>query len=213
MAGRLVAWRIVRSGPTDGPADRIRGAAVIFGALAGLVTPLAGVAIAVAGWQLPRLLAARSSRRADRALDDEVFLAVQLCMLGVHTGAGLAETVAAVAIHLPGRLGVAFAAATDRHRNGALFDDALAGVADELGEPVAPLIGVLRAAHVDGDPVEPALIRLGDRLRDRRRRATEAEVRRLSVRLLLPLVCCSLPGFVSIAVVPLALDALGGLTR
>lgn len=193
--------------------DTARGAAVALGSLTALVSPVVGVVIAVAGWHLPRRSALRRSQAQRRALGDEVFLAVQLCALSVHTGATVPQTVAAVAPHLHGRLGGAFATALQRHRAGGLFDTELGRVVTELGDPVTDLVGILRAAHSDGDPVEPALVRLGDRLRDERRRATETRVRALSVRLLVPLVCCSLPGFVLITVVPLAVDALGGLAR
>ncbi len=204
---------IVQPGTGDAAADRIRGAALVFAGACAVVSPPVGALVAVGGWNVPGLVASRRSRREDRTLDDEVFLAVQLCVLAVHTGATVPATVAAIAPHLPGRLGAALRRATERHHDGELFVDTLSAVVTELGEPVVPLVEVLRAAYVDGDRIEPALVRLGDRLRDRRRRATEAEVRRLSVRLLLPLVCCSLPGFVLIAVVPLAVDALGGLVH
>lgn len=209
----LARCGIVTSVRDDPAADRLRGAVVVVAAGFTAVSPMLGVLVGVAGWHTPRLLAGRGARRSHRELDDELFLAVQLCMLSVHTGATVPQAVTAVSAHLPGRLGAALGRAVDQHRTGMLFDDALESVQAELGEPVAPLIGVLRAAHVDGDPVEPALVRLGDRLRSERRRTNEAEVRSLSVRLLIPLVCCSLPGFVLIAVVPLAIDAIGGLSR
>lgn len=212
LAGLLTRVGLVDPAPPDLDTDRTRGVAALIAVGCAVVSPLAGVVVAVGGWHLPRLLAARSAGSARRALDDEVFLAVQLCAVSVHAGTTVAQTIAVVAPHLSGRLGAALRAVGRGHRSGALLDEELAAVATDLGAAVAPLIGILRAAHTDGDPVEPALVRLGDRLRDERRRATEAEVRRLSVRLLLPLVCCSLPGFVLIAVVPLGIEALGGLT-
>lgn len=218
VLGALVTAGLNRAGvvtaESGGPtADRTRGAAVVIACGFASIAPVLGLVVAVGGWHLPRLLASRSALRARRVLEDEVFLAVQLSALAVSTGTTVPQTIAAVTPHLTGRLGASLDRALGDHRAGTLLDDGLDTVAVELGEPVAALIGIFRAAHTDGDPVEPALVRLGDRLRDERRRSTEAEVRKLSVRLLIPLVCCSLPGFVLIAVVPLAVNALGGLAR
>ncbi|HET8931139.1 MAG TPA: type II secretion system F family protein [Acidimicrobiales bacterium] len=171
--------------------------------------PALGLLIGVVGWNLPRVLAAQRRRRATSALVDESLLATELCAVSVHTGATVPQAIDVVAPYLFGPLGVCLTRVSIEHADGMLLDDGLASVTDELGEVVAPLVTILRAAHVDGDPVEPALSRLADRMRDDHRRLVETAVRQLSVRLLIPLVCCSLPGFVLIAVVPLVLGPLG----
>ncbi len=198
-----------RSEYDDRSSARVRGAAIVAAALLVTTMPLPALCLGVAGWNLPRVIAAQRRRRAASALVDETLLATELCAVAVHTGATVPQTVEAVAPYLGGRLGACFGRAVTGYHRGSLLDDRLAAVTAELGDVVAPLITVLRAAHVDGDPVEPALNRLADRMRDDRRRLVETEVRKLSVRLLVPLVCCSLPGFVLIAVVPLVLGPLG----
>lgn len=180
--------------------------------VAGLIVsflPAPGLLIGVVGWNLPRVLSTQRRRRTASALVDETLLATELCAVSVHTGATVSQAIDAVAPFLVGRLGACLSRASVDHGDGKLLDDCLASVTADLGDVVAPLITILRAAHVDGDPVEPALSRLADRMRDDHRRMVETEVRRLSVRLLIPLVCCSLPGFVLIAVVPLVLGPLG----
>ncbi len=116
----------------------------------------------------------------------------------------------AVAPRVPGRLGEALGEVTPCCRRGAPLDAALADVVTELGQSVAPLVAILRAAHLDGEPLSPALRGLADRLRDAHRRQVEAEARRLAVRMLVPLVCCILPAFALECVVPVVVEAVRG---
>lgn len=217
LAG-TVAWILEgtgsgRSASTERAARRVQGVGLVLAGVCALVSPSVGIGVACVGWHLPRVAAARRRRRWAAALHEETLLATELCAVAVHTGATVPGTIAAVAPHLDGPLGVELRRVLSWYRAGRLLDDGLAAVTSDLGGTVAPLTALLRAAHTDGDAVGPALERLSDRLREGRRRALEEEVRRLSVRLLVPLVCCSLPGFVLVAVVPFALGALGGLGR
>ena len=191
---------------------RTRGGVVVVAGVLVLVAPV-GVAalVAVVGWHLPPVLARRRQRRAERDLVDETMLATELCAIAVHSGRTVPQAIDAVRPFVDGRLGDGFDQVSQAYRAGGLLDDLLSTMSDELGTAVVPLLTILRAAHTDGDPIEPALTRLADRLRDERRRLVETDVRHLSIRLLLPLVCCSLPGFVFIAVVPLVVGSLARL--
>jgi hypothetical protein len=80
------------------------------------------------------------------------------------------------------------------------------------GAPASrPLVALLVAAHRDGAPVVEPLTRLAGDLRADRRRAVEARARQVPVRLLFPLVLCSLPAFVLLAIVPPVVAALTDL--
>jgi hypothetical protein len=57
-------------------------------------------------------------------------------------------------------------------------------------------------------PLTPVLDRLTDEANAGRRRAGEAAARRLPVRLSFPLVVCTLPSFVLLAIAPAVLGAL-----
>ena len=89
--------------------------------------------------------------------------------------------------------------------------DALDHLVGRHGDLARPLVGVLRAALDDGDALGPGLGRLCVDARDLRRRHAEEAARRLPVRLLLPLVTCSLPAFAVLTVVPILAGALTGL--
>ena len=74
-----------------------------------------------------------------------------------------------------------------------------------------PLARALATAVEEGVPLEPALRRVAAEARDRRRRAAEEAARRVPVRLLFPLVACTLPAFVVLTVVPLLVVGLDSL--
>ena len=80
-----------------------------------------------------------------------------------------------------------------------------------LGPVAQPLIDSLSAADRYGLPLAPVLERLSFEARQQRRRDIEASARELPVRLAMPLVLCTLPSFVLLAIVPLLLGALSSL--
>lgn len=100
----------------------------------------------------------------------------------------------------------------DAVRAGTPFEDAIRRLRTDAGPQLHAPIDALLAASRDGLPVESAMRRLSDESRDERRRAAEAAIRSLPVRLAMPLVCCILPSFVLLGVVPLAVDSLGALS-
>jgi pilus assembly protein TadC len=72
-------------------------------------------------------------------------------------------------------------------------------------------VATLLAAHHDGSPAGASLDRIMADLRHARRQRAAERVQRLPVLLLFPLVCCILPAFVLLTVLPLALGSLGQL--
>ncbi len=205
---RRVATR--RRDPTPRPGDAALGLGVLGGLLLLVVSPpLAPASVALA------LLAARvGARRAEesrrRAASDALPDVVDLVALGVGSGLGVGAALALVAPHVGPPLAPALAEVDVRLRHGAPLADALAPVV--AATPAArPLATLLRAAHADGAPVVEALARLADEMRLDRRRAVEARTRQVPVRLLFPLVLCTLPAFVLLTIVPPIVAALGDL--
>jgi tight adherence protein B len=106
------------------------------------------------------------------------------------------------------------------------LDDACASAARVLadGEPLnralTPLDTIcpqlrrtLLAAHRDGLPLAPAMESLVTDIATNAARDARARLARVPVRSTAPLVMCVLPSFLLVAVTPVALAALGGLTH
>ena len=79
------------------------------------------------------------------------------------------------------------------------------------GLDLGDVIDVLLAAERDGGPLAPVLDQLAGEARAQRRREALTQARQLPVRLAAPLVLCTLPSFVLLAIVPLVAGALASL--
>ena len=158
--------------------------------------------------RLPR----RSHRRRPRPDAVATFPDV-VDLLAVAAASGLPATAALVAVasRAPEPWRTELVACADRAARGQLLVDALGPLALALGDVARPIVAVVRAGQADGDRLAADLSRLALDARDLRRRRAEERARRIPVRLLLPLVACSLPAFAVLSIVPIVAGALDGL--
>jgi tight adherence protein C len=156
------------------------------------------------------LLRARGAQRIAviRALPDTL----DLLVVAADAGLTPVEALGAVALWAPPPFGAALAAVRTRQRVGDRFGDAIDVLVETLGEPVRPLVGVLRAADRDGAALGPALRTLAAGARDDRRRHTELAARRLPVALLFPLAMCILPALALLTLAPVVSGLLHTLS-
>ncbi len=70
---------------------------------------------------------------------------------------------------------------------------------------------MLVASERYGSPLGPALERLADEARRQRRQRAEEAARKIPVKLLFPLVSCTLPAFALLTVAPLIAGAIRSL--
>jgi tight adherence protein C len=132
-------------------------------------------------------------------------------VLAVGAGLTVPLAVAAVARHATGPLAAELRRALADAHHGRRLADALDDVPARVGETARPLTAALVASERYGAPVVAGLERLATEVRrDRRRRAEEA-ARRVPVKLLFPLVTCTLPAFALLTVAPLIAGTLGSL--
>lgn len=158
-----------------------------------------------------RHTAARRRRRgqtlAAAALPDSIDVLVGCLQAGQTPLLALHE----LARRAPQATRAAWQAAADRLQRGDGFADAITELVPHCGSTAMPIVAALSSGVRDGLPLLPLLDRLTIEADARRRRLAEAEARKLPVRLAFPLVCCTLPAFVLLGIVPALLGALSDL--
>lgn len=206
---RREVWERRRRRP---PVWSRRSAAVVGTVLAAAIvgpwlpaTIAAGVLAATAG--RPVLRRRRRADAIERALPDVVDLLVVTIRAGLTPRHALAE-VGRVA---PDPFDTAIAEVIRRTEHGEPFPDALRALPGTVGIRAAGIADAIATCERNGLPVEPLLDDLAAQARAARRRADQADARRLPVRLAFPLVTCTLPAYVLVAIVPAVLAALASL--
>jgi tight adherence protein C len=156
-----------------------------------------------------RLFHERRRRTAiQEALPDAIELLVHTINAGLTPIQAMVELSASAA--LPVRHG--FQAVVHRVEHGVPFADALSALPIALGAGMHPVADVLASAERNGVSVATSLESLSLEARAARRRHNEAAARRLPVQLAFPLVVCTLPSFVLVAIAPAVIAALSSLS-
>jgi len=184
--------------------------AVIVGA-ALLLSPVATVAASALTLVWRRRSGGRRRDRDRRQIAADFPDALDLLVLSIRAGYLPAQAVVEIEPFLPPRLRRAFRSVNCSMQQGQRFADALGQLPAALGPVAQPLVDSLSAAERYGLPLAPVLERLSTEARQQRRRDADAAARELPVRLAIPLVLCTLPSFVLLAIVPLLLGALSSL--
>jgi tight adherence protein C len=211
--GGLILRRLRPStAPPVAPATARRlGLAVLAGAAVLPAVPMAAPPAALLAWAAPAVAARRSERRRLAAIAADLPDVVDLLALGVGSGLTVHLAVARVAARASGPLAGELRRVLDEVGLGRRLADALDDLPARAGEDVRPLVGALVASERYGAPLVAGLERLADEVRrDRRRRAEEA-ARKVPVKLLFPLVTCTLPAFGLLTVAPLVASAIRSL--
>lgn len=203
VGGRDGAGRGPRSGRTrrTGRAGRT-GRAVGPRSIA-----LRSLAPRTAGRAARRIVRRGRDERRERELLAAVAMVSDLLRVSMSVGATARGAVELVARH-GGPLGCGLDAVVVAVRAGDPFDAAVEEWAERTGGPADELASALVAAERRGVAIAASLGRLADDLRRRRRRSAEAAARRLTVRILMPLVCCILPAFGLLVVAPMIVTGL-----
>ncbi len=149
----------------------------------------------------------RQGELVSRALPD----LIDLVILGVRSGLSPTHALTVAAAHAPAAVRPAFDEVQHRLQRGQRIADALQALPELLGPAAATFADSLATADRYGLPIEPVLDRLAVDVRNDRRRLAERHARTLPVRLSFPLVVCTLPSFVLLAIVPAVLGALSTL--
>ncbi len=215
----------------DGPfRSRATRLVLTVAALVGVL--MLGVAVsvfAIATTMLVRRLAPiRKARRRRAAIERTLPDAMDLLVLSVRAGLTPYQAVCDLAMSRSGSdpnrddqagdvraIGDAFGEVVRRTERGQPFADALSALPERLGMLASGLADVIATSDRHGLPLGPVLDQLAGEIRATRRRLEQADARKLPIRLSFPLVVCTLPSFVLLAITPAviaALSSLGGTT-
>ena len=153
------------------------------------------------------VLSARTQRRRRRVeIDRDLILLFQILDLGVGSGCTLRTAIGFAEQHVGGQLGVELGRLTRRLSAGTGLADALDLFGARLEPSQRGLVARVASADRSGSPVGAVLRAAALELRVASRRGAEIRARRLPVLMLLPLVCCVLPAFVVLAIVPMVIS-------
>ncbi len=199
--------RLRRRLPSPGHVSATVLAAAGTIAVGWLPTMIVATAVVLERRVRPLLAARRRRHDAQRQLPD----AIERLVLLVHAGLSPQLAVRAAAEAAPPAVAGGFDGVVLRLDRGVPLSDALESLPAELGPRASPIADAFAAAERYGLPLEPMLDQLARDARSERRRLDEADARRLPVRLAFPLVTCTLPSFVLVAIAPAVLAALSSL--
>lgn len=176
-----------------------------------VVGPMLVLAL-VASTGLLRVGWVRRARHQQRRARDAAFPdLVDLFRIAAAAGHPVHRCLEVVGPRAPAAVRGALAVALARVQRGVPLADALGDLGPDLGTSGAVLTDALQAALRTGSPLGPVLDRVVAVARDRRARSAQAAARRLPVTMVFPLVCCVLPAFGLLGVVPLLAGSLRSL--
>lgn len=160
-------------------------------------------------WSRTRPVFAQRRHRAsvERALPETL----DVLVLAVRAGLTPQQAIGELARHAPEPTRPAFATVVHLCDRGQPFPEALQALPDALGPRATAVAEVIAASERYGLPLGHVLDQLSSEARDARRRIDQADARKLPVRLSFPLVACTLPSFVLLAIAPAVIAALSSL--
>jgi len=173
--------------------------------------PAVAILLVTAAVALRRLRPIRDRRRRRSRIERELPTAMDLLVLSVRAGLSPQLAVDELATAVDGPVGEGFGEVIRRTQRGQPFADALAALPQLLGPRAGGLADVIAASERHGLPLGPTLDQLALEAGAARQRLDQADARRLPVRLSFPLVVCTLPSFVLLAIAPAMIAALSSL--
>ena len=154
----------------------------------------------------------RAERRAQQAARAALPDLIELVIIGVRAGLTPAAAFAMAADHASPALKPALESVVHGMHRGRRLADALESLPASLGPEASFFTDSLITADRYGLPIGPILDQLGTEVRADRSRLNQQHARTLPVKLSFPLVVCTLPSFVLLAIAPAVLGAISTIT-
>ena len=192
---------------------RSRWVLATLAVLTGVVwlSPLPVLILVVSGLGISRAVPQLKRRRGQRSAERELPGTIELLVLSIHAGLTPTQALREVANSAHEATRPAFVEVVHRMDRGEPISDALTALPEVLGSQAVGLAEVTASATRYGLPLSQVLDQLSSEARSTRRRLDEAAARKLPVRLSFPLVVCTLPSFVLLAIAPAVIAALSSL--
>jgi pilus assembly protein TadC len=178
--------------------------------LLGPVMAIAVVAISMLTRRWRRFV---TTKRESRARVEAMPELIESLVVLIDAGCSPAHAIHAVARRPPPALAHALDQIVARLGVGVRLTDALDVLTAHVGESARLLVDTITRAEIYGDPLGPLLVRLHDEATRQRRQRADIAARQLPIRLCFPLVCCTLPSFAILTIVPLLAGAFSSLRQ
>ncbi len=188
----------------------IAGAAAAGVLVLGPMPALATLAISTLARRGRRLAA---EKRCQRDRVEAMPELIESLVVLIDAGCSPAHAVGAVARRPPPALASALDQVVARLSVGVRLTDALDVLTTHIGDSARLLVDTITRAEIYGDPLGPLLVRLHDEAVRQRRQRADVAARQLPIRLCFPLVCCTLPSFAILTIVPLLAGAFSSLRQ
>lgn len=173
--------------------------------------PVAAGVVLVGVVVLRRARQLRLTARIRRAREEAVPELIDLVLVLVDAGRTPTQTIRQIADRPPPVLAEAMSAVIGLLDLGVGLADSLLVLIEAAGEPARAFVDTITRAEIYGDPLGPLLVRLHDESIRQRRHLADISARQLPIRLCFPLVCCTLPAFGLLTIVPLLAGAFSSL--
>ena len=189
----------------------IVGVATTAGVL--LLGPVTAIAIVAVSLLTRRWRRLSTTRREKRTRVEEMPELIESLVVLIDAGCSPAHAIRAVARRPPPALAQPLDQIVARLSVGVRLTDALDVLTIHVGESARLLVDTITRAEIYGDPLGPLLVRLHDEASRQRRHRGDIAARQLPIRLCFPLVCCTLPSFAILTIVPLLAGAFSSLRQ
>lgn len=182
-----------------------------LGGVVAAAGPLAAALAASIGWAWRTVRPLLERRRQQREIDREVPDTIERFVLLAQAGLTPRQCLDHLRASAPPATRHAFALVAARLERGEPLADAVLALPGALGAGSASFVETIVSTDRHGLPLAPTLDLLAREARAERQRLDQAAARTLPVKLSFPLVTCTLPSFVLVAVVPAVIAAVSSL--
>jgi tight adherence protein C len=198
-------------------------AALVFPSLAlwlapGSISPAFVLVLAagglIGGWMLPLTIVRRRARVRTRRVDREVPEFIDLLVVTVETGQGLAGAIRVAGERLRGPLGDEVRLAVQEQAMGLSTHDALSNMIERSDTPaLRSFVRSVVQGESLGVSIGDILRALAVDMRKRRRQAAEEQAQKAPIKMLFPLAFCIFPSMFIVILGPSVFDVMDTLGR